>query len=130
MMAVRDFLRRYRDHLGRSVGAAALRGDHQQVKASFNSVFDDAKRLSDFVGLVTRIVVCLFGTVYFAKLAQHADNFLKASALWWAGRHIRQSLPVHAIQGSRISLPLSSDRRRDAAEEIRADDFHCLGAYG
>jgi hypothetical protein len=75
-MAARDFWRRFRARLSKTVFASFLRGDDQVLRVRLSAVFDTAKRLSDFVGLVTRVVVCLFGAVYFAKLALSADNFL------------------------------------------------------
>ena len=75
-MAAKDIWRKFGERMSRTIIASFFRGDDQILRAHLNARFDIAKRLSDFVGLVTRVVVCLFGAVYFAKLALSADNFL------------------------------------------------------
>ena len=75
-MAAKDIWRKFGERMSRTIIASFFRGDDQILRAHLNARFDIAKRLSDFVGLVTRVVVCLFGAIYFFKLAQSADTFL------------------------------------------------------
>lgn len=43
--------------------------DREKIDSNFKVQFDDAKRASDFVGMVVRLTFLLFATIYLVRLA-------------------------------------------------------------
>jgi len=76
--------RKIRYHIDSNIGVQVLRGDKETLRGGLTYEFDQAKRLSDFVDLVVRLAVCLFGAAYFYHLSKNATNPLDKFALFYS----------------------------------------------
>ena len=74
--------RKFRYPIDSNIAVQAFRGDKEQLRGGLTFEFDQAKRLSDFVDLVARLVVCLFGARYFYHLSQNATTPLDKLSLF------------------------------------------------
>lgn len=73
--------RRFRDYFDTTIMAQAFRGDKEALSSGFAHEYDEAKRLSDFVALITSVFACLFGFAFFGHLSQNATNHFDSAAL-------------------------------------------------